>query len=277
MKPNYLIIGAMKCGTSTLCAYLEDHPGVFMVKGGEPNYFSHDENFAKGPDWYEAHFAGARPDQPVGEGSNDYVNGARFPDTAARMAAYNPDLKLIYITRNPISRITSAWVQNRIDLGDLVPASLDAAVRDQPERFIDQSLYWKNLEHYRAHFPDAQIHIAFMEDLKTDPQAVFAGICGFLGVAPTAEIARPHMNKGEGKRIPSASWGRIKALPGVQLLRDLVPRETRMAIRQKFFSQDAKTADFSPQTRAWLIDQLREDAAQFLAHAGKPADFWRLA
>ncbi|MEM1340769.1 MAG: sulfotransferase domain-containing protein [Pseudomonadota bacterium] len=278
MKPDFLIIGAMKCGTSTLCAYLEDHPGAFMVPGAEPRFFSHDENFARGTDWYEGLFADAQPGQPKGEGTNSYANGARFPDAAARMAAYNPALKLIYITRHPVNRITSAWVQNRIDMGDLISPSIDDAVRAEPDRYLDQSLYWKNLSRYREHFPDSQIHIIFMEDLKTDPQSVMRGLCGFLGIDPEFEAARPHQNKGDSKRVPSEGWSRLKKLPGLEALAGRVlPAEARMALRDRFFSRSARdVSDLSTATRAELVDALREDSAAFLAHAGKPTDFWKL-
>ena len=58
MQPDFIVIGAMKCGSSTVCAYLEDHPDIFMVPRAEPKFFSHDENFARGTDWYESLFAG---------------------------------------------------------------------------------------------------------------------------------------------------------------------------------------------------------------------------
>ena len=48
MQPDFIIIGAMKCGTSTVNAYFEDHPATFMVKGQEPNFFSHEDRFAQG-------------------------------------------------------------------------------------------------------------------------------------------------------------------------------------------------------------------------------------
>ena len=277
MIPDYIIIGAMKCGSSTLCAYLEDHPGTFMVKG-EPRFFSHDEHYAKGPEWYEDQFAGAAPDQPKGEGSNAYTHAAWFPEAPARMAAYNPALKLIYITRHPVERMTSAWVQRRVDMGDRISASIDEALRNERDLFLDQSLYWKNLQAYRAHFPDSQIHLAFMEDLKRDPRAVLRGLCAFLGIDPDVEARRPHQNKSADKHVPTSSWSRLKRLPGLTAVaKAFLSAETRMALRTRFFSRSAKeAATLLPGTRAWLADQLRDDSAAFLAHAGKPADFWSL-
>ena len=57
--PDFFIIGAMKCGTSTLQAQLARQDGVFMTTPKEPNFFSDDDIFAKGRAWYEGLFADA--------------------------------------------------------------------------------------------------------------------------------------------------------------------------------------------------------------------------
>ena len=65
--PDFLIIGAMKCGTSTLQAQLAAQPGIFMTTPKEPNFFSDDAIYANGLGWYEDLFAGAGPDDRKGE------------------------------------------------------------------------------------------------------------------------------------------------------------------------------------------------------------------
>ena len=276
MSPDFIIIGAMKCGTSTVNAYFEDHPDIFMVRGQEPNFFSHDDRFAQGTDWYEALFAEGADARLRGEGSNDYVNAARFPEAAARMAAYKPDLKLIYILRHPVERIISAWIQMRADSRDMVPATLDGAVIQQPEIFVDQSLYWSNLSRYRAHFPDAQIHIGFMEDLKADPDGFFAEICDFLGVGPAPRIERPHQNRSAGKSLPTPLYTKLRQNPVIAGVNKLLPADLKRAVRERFFSKPlSERPGFSSAVAAELNGRLREDAAQILAHTGRPEDFWR--
>lgn len=279
MQPDFIVIGAMKCGTSTVCAYLEDHPGVFMVPGAEPNFFSHDENFARGPAWYESFFAGQDGASLRGEGSNAYASGQMFPHSAARMAAYKPDLKLIYVVRHPVERIVSAWIQNRVDMGDRIPPTLDRAVREMPERYLGQSLYWQNLSRYRALFPDDRIHIGFMEDLKADPDAFFAGICGFLGVPPAPRIRRDHVNPSAGKIMPSTAYSAVNGLPLMGVLKSLLPQGLRHAVRDRFLTRriaPGNRPDFSPAVRDWLRAELAPDSAAFLAHCDRPGDYWRL-
>ena len=271
--PDYLVIGAMKCGTSTVCAYLEDHPGAFMVPGLDPGYFSDDAVHARGPDWYAGLFADARPGQPRGEGSNGYAAGALYPQAPARIAAAIPEARLIYMVRHPIRRIVSAWIQNRVDQGDEVPPTLDRAVAERPDTFVDQSLYWRNLQRYRALFPDERIFVGFMEDMAADRTAFFAALTGFLGIEPF-EPLRPHANPSAGKRVPSRAYSAVRGLPLFRQLRRAVPRGLQRAVKDRFLSDAADRTDFSPAARARLSDLLQPDAQALLRHCGKPADFW---
>jgi hypothetical protein len=276
-RPDFIVIGAMKCATSTVNAYLEDHADVFMPPGREPRFFAHDDRFAKGTDWYEAFFTGYSGQTLCGEGSNDYAAGAMYPETAARMAAYRPDLKLIYMVRHPLDRLASAWVQNRADMGDKIPPTLDRAVQEMPERYVDQSLYWKNLSRYRTHFPDEQIFIGFMEDLNADREAFFARLTAFLGVPPSSEIKRGHMNPSQGKRIPSPAYTAVNRMPFSGTLKRLVPKALKQTVKDRLLSRSAdERPQVSPAVRALILPELRADAEPFLAHCGKPTTYWSL-
>ena len=276
--PDFIVIGAMKCATSTVCAYLEDHPEVFMVPRSEPRFFSEDARFAQGTDWYESLFDGRGPARVAGEGSNDYAAGAMYPQAAARMAAYRPGLKIVYMARDPLERIASAWVQNRADMGDEIPPTPDQAVARLPDRFVDQSLYWKNLSRYRAHFPDAQIFVGFLEDLMADRAAFFDRLTAFLGVSPHQAVKRGHMNPSQGKRIPSPAYTMVNRLGLGRLAKAVLPKALRASVKDRILSTAVdEVPRFSPATRAALLAEIGPDAAAFLAHAGKPADFWTLS
>lgn len=277
-KPDFLVIGAMKCASSTVCAFLEDHPEIFMVPRAEPKFFSHDEYWARGPQWYhDTFFAGAGEARLAGEGTNAYASGALHPHAAERIAGFVPDVRLIYMVRDPLKRIASAWVQNRVDSGDRFPPTLDAAVRAMPDLYVDQSLYWRNLSLYRAHFPDAQIFVGFMEDLDRDPQGFFRSLTDFLGVSPAVQIERGHVNPSEGKAVPTALYSRVNRNPLTALFKRLTPKGLRSAVKRRLLSGSARdVAVMSPAVRAETLAAVRDDALTLLAHCGKPADFWPL-
>ena len=68
MLPNFIVIGAPKCGTTSLCHLLGNHPQVFMSKVKEPHYFGRKDP-TKTLLWYEEHFVGAEDKKAIGEGS----------------------------------------------------------------------------------------------------------------------------------------------------------------------------------------------------------------
>jgi hypothetical protein len=273
--PDFVLIGAMKSATSTVSAFLEDHPAVYMVPRHEPNYFSHDENYAKGREWYESHFSNRTDELVCGEGSNYYSARSLYPEAARRMYRHNPDLRLIYVVRHPIDRIASAWIQNRADGGDEVPPTLDEAVRAMPERFIGQSRYWHNLEPYRDLFGDQNIFIGFMEDLKRDPETFFGSLCDFLGVSRLG-ATRPHLNMSAGKVIPTPAYTRVNRLPCVPIVKAVLPQALKTAVKDKILSgKVGGRPQFSEQTRTELVRILEPDSCKLLRHCGKSIEFWR--
>ncbi|HTO70120.1 MAG TPA: sulfotransferase, partial [Myxococcota bacterium] len=77
--PDFAIIGAMKCGTSTLHEQLALRSGFFMSRPKEPNFFSDDDQYARGVGWYAGLFAGAAPGQLCGESSTHYTKLPTYP------------------------------------------------------------------------------------------------------------------------------------------------------------------------------------------------------
>lgn len=274
MKPGFIIIGAQKCATSTVTAYLEDHTDVFMIDGFEPNFFSHDDIYANGETWYDAHFDGNTEGLIAGEGSNNYAARDMYPDAARRMAAYNPDLKLIYMVRHPMKRIVSSWIQYRVDDGDLIPSSVDKAVQEMPDMFVGQSLYWHNLQPYFEHFPKENIFVGFVEDMSRDPDAFFAALCAFLGVEPTT-VERAHLNPSAGKKVPTGLYTTVNRLPLIGLLKSLLPKGLKTAVKDNVLSAKASDIpDFSDAVRAQVLAKVTPDAEALLVYCGKPKDFW---
>jgi hypothetical protein len=73
MRPNYLVIGAHKCATTTVCTLLGQHPDAFMAEVKEVHFFSKDEVFGRGFAWYESLFDPAGSKKRIGEGRPTYT------------------------------------------------------------------------------------------------------------------------------------------------------------------------------------------------------------
>lgn len=273
--PDFVVIGAMKAATSTICGYLEHHPEAYMVPRSDPNFFSRDDIWAKGTGWYEGLFAPRTTEAVAGEGSNGYTAAMLYPQAAERMHAVCPDARLVYIVRHPIERIVSAWIQYRQNNAKDISTDIDRAVRDHPERFLDQSLYWAQLQRYRAYWSDERIFVGFMEDLMADEASVLRPLCDFLGIDPEIRPAVTHANPSAGKEVLGAGYARVSRLPGVAGVSRLLPETLKRSVKRKLFTTriDARPA-LSPRVRAELVEALRPDAQALLGYAGKPVDYW---
>lgn len=176
--PNFIIIGAMKCGTSTVHEQLARQPGVFMSTPKEPCFFSDDDQWNKGLDWYQSLFASAGNASYIGESSTHYTKLPSYPNTVARIKATLPEgTKFIYVQRDPIERLISHYI-HEWTMG-VINSSLEDALDQHPE-LIAYSQYERQLEPFLNAFGEDAIHVAHFEDLKTDPDHFFKGVKRFL-------------------------------------------------------------------------------------------------
>lgn len=177
--PNFLVIGAMKCATTSICDILAEHPQAFVSRPKEPNFFSNDAKFRKGLKWYLSLFAGAAGKIAIGEGSTNYTKAPLFLRSPERIAKHLPHAKLIYVVRHPLERIESHWRHQIVEIRQ--DHALAEAMARWPE-MLDISLYWRQLSRYREHYPDEQILVVFFEDFASHPEAVMGQVCDFLGI-----------------------------------------------------------------------------------------------
>ena len=157
--PDFIVIGAMKCATSTLHEQLARQTGVFMTTPKEPNFFSDDEQHERGAEWYAHLFADADDDALAGESSTHYTKLPTYPGTIDRMAETLTDrVKFIYVMRHPFDRMLSHYVHEWTQA--VISCPLDDAVDEHPE-LIAYSRYAMQLKPYIARF-GARTHPARM-------------------------------------------------------------------------------------------------------------------
>lgn len=177
--PNFLIIGAMKCGTSTLHTQLALQPNVYMSALKEPNFFSDDPVWAQGLDWYKNNFAASGDAQFVGESSTHYTKLPTYPHTIQRLqSTLSSDTKFIYVLRDPIERLISQYI-HEWTMGH-ISVPLDRAIEMHPE-LVEYSCYAKQIDPFLKAFGVDKVFITSFEYLKHDPQAFLNEIGDFLG------------------------------------------------------------------------------------------------
>lgn len=201
--PDFVIIGAMKCGTSTLAAQLGAQRGIFMTDPKEPNFFSDDDVHARGREWYESLFDAADPNDLKGEASTHYTKALRHPEASARMVAMLKAPKLVYLIRDPVARAVSHYI-HEWTMG-VMDGDIDKAFDDHPE-MIDYSCYGRQLAPYVDRFGKDAVLVQSLETMKADPQGVLERVCVFLGHdgAPVwqEEMARMNASAERIRRFP---------------------------------------------------------------------------
>lgn len=263
--PDFLIIGAMKCGTSTLQVQLALQPGVFMSTPKEPNYFSNDEIFAYGQDWYEGLFAGAAPSELKGEASTHYTKLPTYPQTLPRMEAVLDAPKLVYMIRNPMARAVShyihEWTEGRLG------ADAGTAFRQTPE-IAAYGYYGMQIAPFAAAYGADRIMLTSLEQITADPDAAFAQIAGFLGLPAGAawvhDLPAQNVSAARMRRLPMQGL-LIDNPVATGLRRALVPKPVRNWVHAR------RTTAVRPEIPTDLQARLQ---AEFLADRGRLADIF---
>jgi hypothetical protein len=180
--PNLIVIGAQKAGTSSLHNYLSVHPEVSMSKPKELDFFSGPGwNWERGLDWYSSHFTEEAPVR--GESSPSYSAYPYVKGAPERMVAVVPEARLVYMVRDPIERIVSAYVHRRA-LGE-EERPITQVVSDWRfvgTGYVAQSRYHAQLVRYLQHYDLSRVLVVDQVDLLRRRGETLRRVFRFLGV-----------------------------------------------------------------------------------------------
>ena len=257
--PDFIVVGAMKCGTSTLQAQLVAQAGVFMTTPKEPNYFSDDAIFAQGQAWYEGLFADAPGGALKGEASTHYTKLPTHPKTLERMQAVLPAVKVVYMIRNPAVRAVSHYIHEWTMR--VASHNAEEAFRTHSE-FIDYGCYAMQIAPYIDAYGLESICLSSLEALSSDPETEFARIAAFLGLEGAAwkpDLEAQNVSSKRMRRFPLQ--GLLLDNPVARTLRrTLVPE----AVRQKILERRQKVdrPDIPADLQADMHARFLEDRAK---------------
>jgi len=179
MLPNFIIIGAMKGGTSSLYEYIATHPNIVSSSMKETNYFTQN-GFKKGLDWYNQQFSDGG--QYAFEASPNYSKCHIFPGVPERMFSILPKIKLIYIVRDPIERIISQYIHNYANGRE--SQTLSDILKDTNNSYIQTSKYFFQIQAFLEYYPENNLLIIESEQLRKDPSKTLNNIFNFLSITP---------------------------------------------------------------------------------------------
>ncbi len=216
-KPSFLIIGAPKCGTSSLYSYITEHPNVISPLLKEINFFN--KNFSKGINWYLSHFA------LLPEGK--YVTGEATPlylyhsDTPERVSDCFPDVKLIIILRNPVDRAISDYYHRarnkrlKMTFEEVFSPRLSefqgvTNILENENYLMDKNeiiwrgMYFSFVEKWMNLFSREQVMVLQNEDLLENPGMVMQNVFKFLDIPSYESSSYAKKNVGSYSSLPDS-------------------------------------------------------------------------
>lgn len=221
-RPDLFIVGAPKAGTTSLYAYLREHPDVYMSSPKEPMYFSPDipmrarrDGFMFGRDEgrYLALFAGATTERRIGEASTHYMASHQAPGL---IREFQEEARIVCILRDPVE-VAYAWHGERVFRGGEKVRRFDLALLDDERGapYLEVGRYGSQLTRWFDLFGRERVHVIVFDDLGRDTPKEFRKLLEFLDVDPGFQPAsfearntfasksrlQPLIRRGPGRRV----------------------------------------------------------------------------
>jgi hypothetical protein len=269
--PNLFIAGAPRCGTSSLHAYLQGIPGIFMSRIKEPNYFSRvvigDRHPMVKPirnrERYLRLFAEAGDAKVIGEATPFYLED---PEAPALIHDMVPHAKVLLSLRDPVERLYSHYLMmrnNRPDMGSFMqeierglahPSERDMAVLSPTT-----GLYSRQVARYFRVFGEERVHVLILEEWMRDVPHALEQILAFVGVRhDCGEFADPPQ-----RRYAQARGPVVRYLFGNRTIsratEALIPYRIRKLVRNTLLMKRGPKPKMDDESRRFLVQYYRED------------------
>jgi hypothetical protein len=265
--PNFFIVGAVKCGTTTLYALLKKHPQVFLPDIKEPHFFAditpppeaRDELFPGDVKGYQRLYREARGYAAIGDASPGYLwdQGA-----SRRIHEVSPHARIIILIRDPVVRAHSHFLMNVLHGGETLSfidaLRLDYAMKDKrfwrDRLYVDLGMYHEQVLRYFNVFGKDQVMVLLFDDLQRNPGEFLASVACHIGVDPlrleAADSSHAHNSYREPKFQAAyrIATGRIAK----RLLRTCLPHSMQEWLRSTPLLYRAKRPPLDDESRRFL-------------------------
>lgn len=230
-KVEYLVIGAGRSGTTTLCSHLANHPELSFSKIKEVHFFSQQDLYERG----EAYLHGFFPKEGIKITADTYL----LVDYKAieRIRSYHPDMKFIVLLRDPVERAVSSFnytrnfgydeeqtsvIESLQNEGNILKHSDVVEVNNRCHFY--GGLYHRHLMEWLSAFPEGNFFIRRSEELFEDPLRVVNGFCEFAGLGKTGKLEKIQLNRNSAAKWKGFEQFLLNRNTGLRkLIRNLTP------------------------------------------------------
>lgn len=279
--PNFLVIGAPKSGTTSLYAYLKQHPDIYLPVRKELHYFTYEllnEN-VNGPgdravisslcssfDDYAMHYREVKDEKMIGEVSPSYL---LFPEVAKRIKSILGEVKIVIMLRNPVEKAYSQYMHMvRDNLENLM--FYDALMAEEERKkegwsniwqYAGSSVFAEKVRAYISVFGKENVRIVLFDDLVKDARGAMTGLFSFMNVDDTfvCDTSKTYNRSGNARiKVISDFLSR----PGwiKSALKLVIPEKVRIPMR--LFIMDLNTGAKEPvdeRSRRYLNEYFKSD------------------
>lgn len=309
--PTFLVVGAVKAGTTSLHEYLQQHPEVYMSPIKETNHFcdadmdfAHfnvdyrqdiDHNLDKylaGPmdkkihiahvrTWnqYQLLYKNVRNEKAIGEVSNAYLY---CPSTASAIQQKLPAAKIIMVLRNPVDRLFSQYLMN-LKLGKITERDLLKEIeQDQAKThkgwgvshlYVEVGMYYDQVKRYYDTFPHDQIKVILFDDFKKDATATMQEIFDFIGVDSGFQIdTTQRYNEAGMPRFGQLNYW-LTQIGVYGLVKKIFPDSAKNRIKALIYTKKDIPA-IRPEERSQLEAVFKDDIQQLSQLIGRNLNHW---
>lgn len=271
--PTFIIIGAMKCGTSSLYAYLDRHPDICMSAPKEPSFFVHNRH--RSLKWYKNRFQ--QEASIRGEASTHYTKYPIHEGVPKRMYSLLPDAKLIYLVRSPINRFVSHYVHNYVAEGER--RSVEEALHPLQDQnpYLAYGKYFMQLQRYLNYYSRDQILLIKSSSLKDDKRATLEEVFAFVEARPERYNFEPEIRKRDSDGL-KAKTGIGSTLLESMFIRRLVQNSPSALISwlKIPFEYSVPQPSLSQKQRTKLSAWYQQDVEDLRAFSGLCLDDWEV-
>jgi hypothetical protein len=275
--PSLLIIGAQKSGTTTLYRDLLTQPGVYFPYVKEPTALGDDRVLTpEGLAEYAGLYKASSDTDVRGDASTGYARIPKFKNVPQRaLRVLGPDIKLIYIIREPISRIVS---HHHHILTNLPCAPLvDDFIHEAEHHTLEFTRYAMQFKAWLEHYPIDQTRVLIFEEYTKRRREVVQELGGFLGFHATPELVNPDARfNTAADRSRDGGWVmRFQRTDLYSRLRPLMSAGTRDFLRRAL---TPKAPPPPPPPRAETVDELLDllegDQRELARVLDRPYPIW---
>jgi hypothetical protein len=274
--PNTFILGAAKAGTTTLYDLLKQHPQVFLSFDKEPMFFSHEEHFSRGVEWYiRTFFTNSSAYRIRGEATPHYLYWAKKVSPRIRITYNTRPLKFIIILRNPIERAYS-WYWNMVADGrenlsfwDALQAEDKRISNDRAKLEYDGSMqygyfrggcYASQIQAFLENFQKDRFHFLLQEDLIQGSQNAFRKLLDFLELEKILEAGPNISNPAVEPRSRSLQYLLRNSSRFKDLIKPFIPYPIRYKIKSMLLKNNLKRFKY-PEMEEQAYSYLKEKFA----------------